>query len=272
MKQWHPIFVHLLRLLVEPHFEVRTNLPVGDMPREADTVLLRRQSSGPLPYHGIWKNLTTWNVIEYKGRTVSPRIRDLDLLAELGLGIDRRLNEERTQCGQRLLSPPQVSFWYVANHLGTRFLSKARTHLGGVETLGPGIWRWRILERLVFLVGSDQLAIEEDTVPLHLLSDEDPEAERNLARFGVRTPELMEHYGFWFPHLHKEGWKEIEKMAKTKKKPFEPDFEPMVEFLKQDKKMKERFLKLVQQSLGAKELLPYMSASERKELKRLLEE
>jgi hypothetical protein len=58
-------------------------------------VLLRRTSPRTLPFRGLWKDLTTWNVLEFKGPTVSPRLRDLERLVELGLGIDRRLNEER---------------------------------------------------------------------------------------------------------------------------------------------------------------------------------
>ena len=87
--QWHPIFAQLLRPLLHDYYEVQTDVPVGDAPREADIVLLRRTSKVPLPFHGLWQHLTTWNVLEFKGPTVDPRLRDLDLLVELGLGIDR---------------------------------------------------------------------------------------------------------------------------------------------------------------------------------------
>src|SRR5262245_50113151 len=36
MIQWHPLFAQLLRSLVEDHYAVETNVPVGDLPREAD--------------------------------------------------------------------------------------------------------------------------------------------------------------------------------------------------------------------------------------------
>src|ERR1700746_496949 len=91
--QWHPLFALLLRPLVEDFYEVSTDLPVGDLPRQADIVLLRRRA--PAPFVGIWRHLTTWNVLEFKGPSDDPALRDLDLLLELGLGIDRRLNEQR---------------------------------------------------------------------------------------------------------------------------------------------------------------------------------
>jgi hypothetical protein len=115
--QWHPLFAKLLRPLVEGHYEVQTNVPVGDAPRAADILLLRRTSAAAAPFQGLWRWLTTWNVVEFKGPTVSARVADLDLLVELGLGIDRRLNEERVRQRQQPVPRAEISFWYLANHL-----------------------------------------------------------------------------------------------------------------------------------------------------------
>src|SRR5262245_806800 len=99
MKQWHPVFAQLLRPALEKYYEVRTSVAVGDAPREADFVLLRRISSRRPPFRGLWRHLTPWNIFEYKGPTVSARRRDLQLLIELGLGIERRL--QQTEGGRR---------------------------------------------------------------------------------------------------------------------------------------------------------------------------
>ena len=99
-KQWHPVFAELLRPLVESPYEVEANVPVGDAPRQADFVSLRRTRAGPLPAAGLWHGLTTWNVLEFKGPTVSRREEDLDLLAEGGLGVHRRFNEARARGGR----------------------------------------------------------------------------------------------------------------------------------------------------------------------------
>jgi hypothetical protein len=58
MKQWHPIFAKVLRPALEDYYEVRTNLPVGDAPREADFVLLRLTAQAPPPFRGLWRHLT----------------------------------------------------------------------------------------------------------------------------------------------------------------------------------------------------------------------
>jgi hypothetical protein len=43
--------------MVEGYYEVRTNDPVGDVPREADLVLLQRTNADP-PFLGLWRHLT----------------------------------------------------------------------------------------------------------------------------------------------------------------------------------------------------------------------
>ena len=57
---WHPIFAAVLRPMVEKYYAVETNMPVGDLPREADVVVLRRTGRRP-PFRGLWRNLTPWN-------------------------------------------------------------------------------------------------------------------------------------------------------------------------------------------------------------------
>ena len=52
-KQWHPLFAELLRPLLQDYFDVQTNFPVGDVPREADILLLRRTSDLPTPFTTI---------------------------------------------------------------------------------------------------------------------------------------------------------------------------------------------------------------------------
>src|SRR5947209_8150407 len=141
MIQWHPLFAQLLRSLVEDYYAVETNVPVGDLPREADILLLRRTTPAPPPFHGIWQHLTQWNVLEFKGPSDDPALRDLDLLVEVGLGIDRRLNEQRTREGLAVQERTEVSFWYLANHLGRRFLAEAQDLFGTCEPLTAGLWR-----------------------------------------------------------------------------------------------------------------------------------
>src|ERR1700730_16839200 len=115
MKQWHPVFAQLLRPTMEAYYDVQTTVPVGDAPREADFVLLRRTASAAPPFQGLWRHLTLWNILEFKGPTVVPRRGDVELLMDLGLGIDRRLRTARKRRKPTAMPREQVSFWYLAN-------------------------------------------------------------------------------------------------------------------------------------------------------------
>jgi hypothetical protein len=193
--QWHPIFAELLRPLLQDYYDVQTNVPVGDAPREADILLLRRTSDQPTPFRGLWRHLTTWNVLEYKGPSVSARLSDLSLLIELGVGIHRRLNEERHRQKHAQLKPAESSFWYVVRKMGGRYLGGARQCLGHLEEIEGGLWRSQVLQHLVFLVDSETFASEPDSVPLHLLFERSPEQERELGDLVVEEPNFLEWYG-----------------------------------------------------------------------------
>jgi hypothetical protein len=191
---------------VEAYYDVQTTVPVGDAPREADFVLLRRTTRATLPFQGLWRHLTSWNILEFKGPTVSPRRGDIELLIELGLGIDRRLRVDYAARGQVRLPSEDVSFWYLANHLGRRFVRAAERTLGGLEALGSGLWRSRVLGRLVMLVSSIELPVEADSLPLHVVGIEPAATERQVAQLVVERPVLQQRYGGWLATLHPIAW------------------------------------------------------------------
>src|SRR5271155_1236157 len=137
--QWHPLFIKLLRPLLEDFYEVETGLEVGDAPRQADLVLLRRLNRIPT-YHAIWRFLTTWNILEYKGPSVSARLEHIDLLVELGLGVERRLNELGHKEKQRHVPPEEVSFWYLADNIGRRLLKRLAIRLGTLKPESAGVF------------------------------------------------------------------------------------------------------------------------------------
>jgi hypothetical protein len=167
-------------------------------------------------------------VFEYKGRTVSPRRGDVELLIELGLGIDRRLRSQQP-AGQRRLLPEDVSFWYLANHLGRRFLRDAEGLLGALEVLSTGLWRCRLLGRLVFLVSSIDLPVEVDSLPLHIVGKEPVATERLVAQLVAEQPSLQQRYGGWVASLHPEAWKEVEAMARAAGKGLKIDLQAAID-------------------------------------------
>jgi hypothetical protein len=289
MTQWHPIFAQLLRPAVEAYYEVQTTVPVGDAPREADFVLLRRTASAVPPFRGMWRHLTPWNVFEFKGPSVVPRRRDADLLIELGLGIDRRLRTARPLRKRRPMRREDMSFWYLANRLGRRFMQDAAEALGSLESLGSGMWRCQALGHPVFLISGVDLPVEEDSLPLHLVGREPLATELEVARLVLGQPELQARYGGWAASLHPAAWKEMEAMARTAGKALTVDFRPAIETLGLDYVLEQvgiarvieqigpdRMLaelgdKVVAKRMGLERYLATLSPAERRDLKRRLE-
>jgi hypothetical protein len=253
--QWHPIFAHLLRPLVETYYEVQTGVPVGDAPRAADIVLLRRISAGVPPFTGLWRWLTPWNVLEFKGPTVSARVDDLDALLELGLGIHRRLNEEGAKQGRPRVGRSDVSLWYLANHLGRRFLRDAQNLLGPLEELGPGVWRVSPLQRRLLLVSGRAVPVDRDSLPVHLLALEPEEQKRAVVGVLGRNPDLLRVYGSWLAIAYPALAREVTHMGRTKGKKFALDFRPLIREVGWREIIRQTGLKSLVEAVGVKPLI-----------------
>src|SRR4051812_33782629 len=107
--QWHPLFARLLNLSLKDFYEVQTEVPVSDLPRKSDMLVIRRRDVGLPTFEGLWSNLSEWNTLEFKGPTDSAEEDDLDLLLHVGTGIGYRLNEERRSRGEVRLTNSQVA-------------------------------------------------------------------------------------------------------------------------------------------------------------------
>jgi hypothetical protein len=229
--QWHPLFTRLLRPQVERYYEIRTEVPVGDLPRRADLVLLRRVGAGPLPFQGLWRHLTPWNALDFKGRTEAARPAHLPLLVELGLGIARRLHEEGQAASTRRVAAEGISFWYLASRLGRRFVQAAAGGLQDWGLLSPGVWHGRVLGHPVFLVSTVELPVDDESLPLHVLADEPPAREREVGQFLTATQERLAAYGGVFSVFHQATWREVETMAQRRQRTLTIDISPLVETL-----------------------------------------
>jgi len=279
--QWHPLFAQLLRPLLESYYEVQTNVPVGDAPRQGDVVLVQRTSGGTAPFHGLWRWLTPCNVLEFKGPTVSARVDDLDSLVELGLGIERRVNEQRAKDGRQPLGRRDMAFWYLANHLGRRFLSAVRELGGPVEELAAGVWRIAVWQRSLVLVSNRAVAVERDSLPVHLLTTEPEATRREIGRLLVADPELWKSYGTWLTILSPSLVEEVTLMSRKKGETPVLDVRPLVKHLGWQEILRQTGLEdLIAQvglenliaQLGVENLAARLNDDQRQKLLRLLQE
>jgi hypothetical protein len=193
--QWHPLFARLLKLLLEEHYEVQTEVPVSDLPRSGDILLIRRQPGHAAPFKGLWGHLTDWNVVELKGPSDDPEEDDLELLMHVGTGLTYRFNEERRQRKEARLENRQVSFWYLAPKLGETFLGHARLLTFLDYRLG-GLWRGTAWGHPVWLLAYRDAPVEEDTVPLHLLGPQ-PSEPKALGDLVAGHQGLLQRFAPW---------------------------------------------------------------------------
>jgi hypothetical protein len=227
--QWHPQLAGLLRYEVERYYELLTNLPVGDLPRQADIVLLRRMAAVQPPFRGLWRYLTSWNVLEYKGPTVAARREHLPFLVEVGLGIARRLNEQASERGEQPTQEGDIALWYLANRLGRTFRQAAANRLGRLDERDNGIWSSAVLGHPIFLVSTVDLPVDDDSLPLHVLGIESMEQQIAVGQFLIENMERFRRYGSQFAASHEAAWEEVMKMAKSKRGGLEFNLRPIVE-------------------------------------------
>jgi hypothetical protein len=243
--------------------------------------------------------LTSWNVLEFKGPSVSARVGDIDLLLEVGLGIERRLNEQRRRQGQLQIARSEVSFWYLANRLGRRLRGELAGIMGRLDALGPGLWRSLTWQRPVYLVSGTDVLVDSDSLPLHILGQGTVSAQRQVAKYLAGRPALWQQYAGWLATLHPDLWEEIRDMGTTRGKKFGFHLQPVIAEVGLKNVIEEVGLKNVIEEVGAARviaemglknvieevgaerviaemglpwLLSKMTTGQRRELKRLLEQ
>jgi hypothetical protein len=188
-------------------------------------------------------------------------VAELDLLIELGLGIDRRLNEERHKQEQPHVERREVSLWYMANRLGCRFRRDARHLLGSLTEDGPGVWRTTLLGRPVLLVSNRDVPVERDSIPVHLLVREPLESTRLLARQVASQAELWKLYSGWLASMFPELYEEIRKMATSELGPI-IDVRPVIEKLGLDNVIHQLGVKKVVEAIGVDAIAEALSPEE----------
>jgi hypothetical protein len=208
--------------------------------------------------------------LEYKGPTVSARVEDLDALLELGLGIRRRLNEEHRKQKQTATARSEVSFWYVANHLGRRFLRDAGELLGSLEALGPGIRQAVVACHPIVLVSSRDVPVEPDSLPIHLLTREPDANQLAMARLVVENEELWREYGAYLTTLVGDLFEEVRRMARAKRTTF-PFYENIVKNVGRKELIRQIGVREFVDEVGVDDFVESLTPKQRRQLKERLE-
>jgi hypothetical protein len=124
-----------------------------------------------------------------------------------------------------------------------------------MEALSTGLWRCRLLGRLVFLVSSIDLPVEQDSLPLHVVGKEPLTTERRVARLVLDNPGLQMAYGGWLATLHPTAWKEIEAMARATGTRLDFDILPAIESFGLDRVIEQVGVDRVIEQIGLQRVL-----------------
>ncbi len=129
---------------------------------------------------------------------------------------------------------------------------------------------------------------------MHIVGQEPPATERQVARLALERPDLQRLYGGWLASLHPAAWREIEDMARTMGKRLEFDIRPAIESLGLDRVIEPvgldrlveqagidriieeigvaRIVRFLIERSGLDGLVASLSSARRRELKRRLQE
>ncbi|MBY0231435.1 MAG: hypothetical protein K2W96_19290 [Gemmataceae bacterium] len=169
-RQWHPPFYELMRLLLSDWYNVRTEVPVSELPRAGDLLVVRRDKADP-PFRGIWSHLREYHVIEFKGPTDEAEEDDLELLMAVGCGLTIKVNEERREAKLKTVEPNQVALWLAAPQPTDGYIGRARLREAFDYHLG-GFWTATAWRHPVRLLSYRAAAVEEDPLPFFLVDGE----------------------------------------------------------------------------------------------------
>jgi hypothetical protein len=204
--QWHPAFAELLNLLLRDYYEIHTEVPVSELPRAGDVLLVRRHGLPSPPFEALWSHLREWNVIEFKGMTDHAEAADLEMLVHVGSGITARINERRREAKEPPLTNNLVAFWYVAPLVGQTFIEAAQGR-SSVTYETEGVWQAYAWGHPVFFVSVRDLPNKVDSLPLLLLSG--GSSDEALAGLFATNRELVERMGRWLFINRPKLWREV---------------------------------------------------------------
>jgi hypothetical protein len=103
--------------------------------------------------------------------------------------------------------------------------------LPGLEPVDQAIWRCIHIGRSVYLVSGADLPVDEETLPVHLASEEGRSTELAVARLIAEKEPLWKEYGGWLSTLHPAVFEEFEAMAQKLGRKSPIDFRPVVDRL-----------------------------------------
>jgi hypothetical protein len=172
---WHPFLAEMLRLSYTDRLLIREQLPLGDLPLQADLLLIRRDPAASLPYPLEFLGRQT--LVEFKSPDDTADQAALEQLEIYGLLYVRR---------EKLARRSDLTLWLMASQVAANVSQPGRCELVGLHPVGPGVSQGTLDGFPTYLVDLQALPFSADTIPLHMVAR--GRQERALAEY------IVSHY------------------------------------------------------------------------------
>jgi hypothetical protein len=156
---WHPFLAEMLRLSYADRIVIQEQLPLGDLPLEADWLLIRRDPQVALPFPLEFLGQRT--LVEFKSPDDTADQAALEQLEIYGMLYMRR---------ERLRQRSDLTLWLMASRFAANVSQPGRAELVGLRQVGPGVSRGTLDGFPTVLVDLQGVPFSPDTVPLHMVS------------------------------------------------------------------------------------------------------
>jgi hypothetical protein len=156
---WHPFLADLLRQRYGDRLVIHENVPLGDLPLEADLLLIRRDLQQALPYP--FALLGERTLVEFKSPDESAdqaALQQLETYAMLYL--------QRAGLGPR----QGVTLWLVASQFARDVSQRGAAELVQQFEAGPGVIGGSVDGFPTYLVDLQEVPFTPETLPLHVVA------------------------------------------------------------------------------------------------------
>jgi hypothetical protein len=167
---WHTLHHELLLAQLGADYHLETDQPVGELPRRANTVLLRKPTPPTVRFNGVFSRLSLINVMEYNSPDEAATVDTLQHLIAVGTGMALRLRE-RPYPNQPAFTLPGLSLWLLTPSITAELESELmlRLHFRRRDNDAPGLFTGQIGFHPVNVVVYNRALVEEDTLSLRML-------------------------------------------------------------------------------------------------------
>ncbi|HKI32472.1 MAG TPA: hypothetical protein VKA46_11430 [Gemmataceae bacterium] len=219
---WHPFLAEMLRLSYADRIIIQEQLPLGDLPLEADLLLLRRDPKVVLPFP--LEHLGQRTLVEFKSPDDTADQAALEQLEIYGMLYVRR---------ERLRQRSDLTLWLMASRFAANVSQPGLAEVVGVEQVGPGVSRGTLDGFPTVLVDLQGVPFSPDTVPLHMVSR--GRQERALTEF------LVDHHREYpkqfelLQRLHTESLLEVMSMRNVTPEQMGINYDALIKLLGPEK-------------------------------------